>query len=338
MNYSSLKIPGIHLFVLMMLILPSCHWHRNRLEVDISGIRIPETKIHRYDRDLFKVPVSDLSNGLKKLEPEYTCFLGSDLDNPVKLEKMRDYLQNPRNIDFQQATERKFPDLSDLEKKLNDGFRHFKYYFPDARLPKVYSYISGGEYNTPVEISDSILIIALDIYLGKDFRIYQSDGVPNYKIARMTPDFIVPDCMSALILDRFPADPSVLTLLGQMVEAGKRLYLLDAMLPGQAVELKTGYTPEQIDWIRRNEEHVWGSIIENRMLYSSKGDVLRVFLADGPFTTEFSKDSPPRLGEWIGWQIVTSFMEKHPEVTLPELMQEKDAQRILMLSGYKPQR
>jgi uncharacterized protein YjaZ len=63
-----------------------------------------------------------------------------------------------------------------------------------------------------------------------------------------------------------------------------------------------------------------------------------MFLADGPYTMEFSKDSPPRLGEWIGLQIIRSYMQKNPEITLQMMMQETDAQKILTLSGYKPEK
>jgi hypothetical protein len=324
--------------ILLFLLYSSagCSWHRNRLDVNVSKVSIPETRIHRYDRDLFKVSVNELQSGLKSLEPEYGYFLGNDLNDPAKLEKMRDYLQNPRNISFYEACEKKYADLSPVEKDLNDAFRHYRYYFPDAPIPGVFTYISGGEYENPVEISDSVMIIALDTYLGKDFKPYQPDGVPVYRVERMTADFIVPDCMSALIYSLYPADPAVMMLLGQMIEAGKRIYLLDAFIPDFPDRLKIGYTEAQTEWIRKNESHVWGSIIENRMLYSSKGEVIRIFLADGPFTSEFSNESPPRLGEWIGWQIVKAYMNRHPEATLQELMQEKDAQKILSLSSYKP--
>jgi hypothetical protein len=53
---------------------------------------------------------------------------------------------------------------------------------------------------------------------------------------------------------------------------------------------------------------------------------------------EFSKDSPSRLGEWIGLQIIRSYMQKNRDVTLQMLLQETDAQKILTLSGYKPEK
>ena len=142
-----------------------CSWHRNRLDVDVSKVSFPEIRIHRYDRDLFKVSVNELQSGLKSLEPEYGYFLGNDLNDPAKLEKMRDYLQNPHNISFYEACEKMYSDLSPVEKDLNVAFRHYRYYFPEAPIPGVFTYISGGEYENPVEISDSVMIIALDTYL-----------------------------------------------------------------------------------------------------------------------------------------------------------------------------
>jgi len=108
------------------------------------------------------------------------------------------------------------------------------------------------------------------------------------------------------------------------------------MLPDYPGYLKMDYTPAQFDWITKNESHIWAAIIENRMLYSTDNHLIRAFMMDGPFTAEFSKDSPPRLGEWIGWQIVRTYMDENTNVSLNQLMQENDPQKILTLSGYKP--
>jgi hypothetical protein len=251
---------------------------------------------------------------------------------------MRDYLTNPRNIDFYHAVKDKFRDLTQIEKDLAEGFRHIRYYFPAAEIPRVYSYISGGDYENPVQFSDSVLIIALDTYLGQGFKPYLSDGLSLYKTQRMTPDHIVPDCMRACVNQFIPSDISLNTFLDQIIHAGKRLYLLDASIPDIAQSLKISYTTEQYTWAVKNEKHVWSAIIENRMLYSTDMQTQRLFLADGPFTAAFGKESPPRLGEWIGWQIVKSYMNNHPEITLQQLLKKNDAQEILMQSGYKPEK
>lgn len=315
-----------------------CNWHKNRLDVDVSGINIPAVKIQRYDIDLFKIPVADLQQGLKKIQNKYYFFLGTDLDDQKKLDEMRAYLENPRNIDFQKASESRYHDLTKVESDLTEAFRHWKYYFPGIKIPRVYSYISGGDYTRPVQLADSVMIIALDTYLGKDFKPYYADGLARYKAERMTEENIVPDCAREIVSAMYPETIAPGTLLGGMIEAGKRQYLLDALIPGVPAYLKLDYTKEQYDWVMKNESHVWAALVDNRLLYSSDGQYFQMFLADGPYTMEFSKESPPRLGEWIGLQIIRSYMQKNPEITLKMMAQETDAQKILTLSGYKPEK
>ena len=60
------------------------------------------------------------------------------------------------------------------------------------------------------------------------------------------------------------------------------------------------------------------------------------FTTDGPFTTAFSKEAPPRIGYWIGRQIIKQYVKNNPFVSLQQLMDEKDAQKILMKAKYKP--
>lgn len=323
--------------ILLVVLLTSCTQQGDkRTHIDVSKIVLPEVKIHRYDVDLFKVSPADLANGLTSIKNEYNLFLGTNLSDPVKLEEMRSYLTNERNLDFYRACESKYRDLSGLEKEMTTAFRHFRYYYPDGQIPVVFSYISGGDYDNPVQVTDSAMIIALDTYLGRDFKPYQADGVPLYRILRMTPDNILTDCMKALADRVYQSNLQNSNLLGQMIEAGKKLYFTDAMIPDTPGNLKIGYTPAQFEWISKNESHIWAAIIENRMLYSTDNHLIRVFMSDGPYTQEFSKDSPPRLGEWIGWQIVKAYMNENPDITLNQLLQDNDPQAILTRSGYKP--
>jgi hypothetical protein len=321
---------------IILLTLHSCNFHKNRLKVNVSDIKIPPVKIYRYDQALFQIPLTDLEYGLKSIQSRYAFFLGTDLSDPAKLAEMKDYLTNPRNIDFNRAVQAKYSNVSRLEEDLTDAFRHCRYYFPGTPVPRFYSYISGGDYDYPVRIADSVMIIALDSYLGADFRPYLSDGIPQYKALRMVPGQIVPDCMRSMIEAMVPPDMQSMTFLDQVVEAGKRLYLLDAFLPETAGDIKMKYTKDQYTWATENESHIWSAIVENQVLYTSDGQTLRAFLADGPFSAAFGKDSPPRLGQWIGWRIVKAYMDSNPDVTLKQLVAEKDAQSILSRSGYKP--
>lgn len=276
--------------------------------------------------------------GLGALKPAYRFFLDTDLGDPAKLLEMKAYLESPRNIGFHKAVDSLYRQIPGLEKEITLAFRHYLYYYPGFKIPRVYTYISGGDYDYPVQFADSVLLIGLDNYLGKGFKPYVADGLPAYRVACMTPEHIIPDCMKVVGRITYPEQLPGNTLLEQMTEAGKRLLFLDAMIPQTEDHLKIGYSKEQYDWIVKNESHVWAAIIENRLLYTTDGKVIRSFMADGPFTGEFSKDAPARLGEWLGWQIVRKYFEQHREVTLQQVMTERDAQKILSLSGYKPEK
>ncbi len=323
------------LFILLM-ITGSCNWSSPRLQVDVSAIPLDAVEVHRYDKALFSIPLDRLEDGLEQIKPLYPFFLNTDLRDSAKINNLKEYLTNSRTREFYSASQERFTDLSALERNLTDAFRHLLYYYPDATIPRVYTYISGGEYDHSVQYVDSVLLIALDAYLGTGFKPYAADGLPLYKIVRMEPDFVLPNCIQAMEEAYYPVRYPGNTLLDQMVDAGKRLYFLDAMIPDYPDRLKIAYTEKQINWAIAHESQVWAAIIENQLLFASQGSTIRTFLADGPFTADFSPESPPRLGEYIGWRIVKAYMEENPEVTLQELIDETNSQKILSESKYKP--
>jgi len=325
-------------FFMLLLIATACNWSKSRLDIDVSHIPPEEVNIYRYDQALFDIPLDQLPEGLEEIKPEFLFFLDTDLTDSARINNLKEYMTHVRTVEFYQEVCRKYPDLPLLETELTDAFRHLKYYYPDIRIPRVYTYISGGEYDAPVQFVDSVLLIALDSYLGVGFKPYAADRIPVYRMQRMVEENILPDCIRAMQVSLYPVQYPGNTLLDQMVDAGKRVYLIDAVIPAYPDRYKIGYTEDQMDWATANEAHVWSAIIENQLLYSSYGTTIRAFLADGPFTADFSSESPPRLGEYLGWQIVKAFMEENPDITMEELINETDAQKILTGSKYKPKK
>ena len=87
-----------------------------------------------------------------------------------------------------------------------------------------------------------------------------------------------------------------------------------------------------------NESRIWSFFIENKLLFSIDPNLMNKYVNDGPTTNGFPKESPGNIGQFIGWQIVKSFVKKHPETTLRKLMEEKDLMKIFNESGYKPKK
>jgi hypothetical protein len=113
---------------------------------------------------------------------------------------------------------------------------------------------------------------------------------------------------------------------------------MDQTLPDTPDTLKIGYTGKQLAWCNQFKSQIWGFFLDQSLLYESDYDKYQKYVGEAPFTPGFGEnnDSAPRLAIWTGWQIVRQYMDKHPEVTLQQLMADNDAQKILNESKYRP--
>ena len=121
-----------------------------------------------------------------------------------------------------------------------------------------------------------------------------------------------------------------------MIQEGKTMYFVDAMLPEMHDTLKIGFTGKQLEFCKKDEASMWTYLAEHKLLFSIDHMNIKRFIDDGPYTAAFSEASPARTGVWIGWQIVRSFMKQHPDLKLADLMKNNDFQAILNQSGYQP--
>jgi hypothetical protein len=135
--------------------------------------------------------------------------------------------------------------------------------------------------------------------------------------------------------DMFPTKSSGKPLIEQMIEAGKRLYVLDALLPETPDTIKTGYTFKQLEGCFKNEKNIWIFFIENNLLYETEPTLIAPYLNDGPNTPELGSDSPAFIGQFTGWQIVKKWMSANKKKPLKEMMQ-KNAKELFDEAKYKP--
>lgn len=225
-------------------------------------------------------------------------------------------------------------DTTKLRNELETAFKHYKYYFPTKEIPVVYTCISG--FNQSVVISEKLIGVSLDKYMGTESPFYEQLGLPAYKRKNMHPSKIVPDMMQGWADAEWPKSDKDNSLLSHMIQQGKVLYFLDAMLPELNDTLKIGIPEKQLVFCRKNEAKMWTYLAEHKMLFTTDRMSIKRFIDDGPFTASFSEESPARTGIWLGWQIVRSYMKQNKNITLANLMNNSDYQSILNQSGYQP--
>ncbi len=229
-----------------------------------------------------------------------------------------------------------FKDTRDIQKGMEEGFSRYQELFPGKLIPAVKTFIAPFNYNTVA--SDSVLGIGLDMYLGADYRYYPSAGFPLFKIRKLRKEYIVSDAMAAWLQSDYPLDDNFNDLLNNIVQEGKILYAVDQLLPDVEDTIKYGYSKSQLQWCEDNEANIWKFFIAQKLLYNKNTGEFIKFINDGASTTGFPKEAPARLGTFIGLKIVTAYMKKNSNVSLKQLMEIKDGGKILIESGYKPEK
>lgn len=311
--------------VLLVVLMVSCD-KKSKVEKAVEAIPVA-LKVDRFDQAFFEAKPNELAN----LKAEYPFFFPEGTPDAVWIDKM----QNKDWRALYAEVQKKFPDFNKQTTEIEDLFKHFKYYFPETVMPKIYTVIAEMDYHNKAIYADDKLIIALELYLGKSHQFYT---FPEYLKQNFEERQMMPDIVSSFAVRKIPP-PTEKTLLANMIYYGKELYMKDIMLPDYTDAEKMGYTPEQITWSQENESYIWRYFIEEDLLFSTDAKLENRFVNMAPFSKfylEIDNESPGRIGQWIGWQIVRSFMENN-EVSLQEML-KMDAKQIFEKSKYKPKK
>ena len=317
---------GYFLLLFLGAALFSCSGPSN-LEKEIEKIPM-KVEIIRFDKDF----ASATPENLPKLKAEYPIFFPKEYNDSIWIEKLTDTLQ----LELENEVFKLFPDNTELENILVPLFQHIKYYFPKFQTPKVVTTTSDVDYRNKVILADSMLVIALDTYLGSDHPFYL--GIDKYVSKEMKSSQIGPD-VAETFAQEYVKPPKNAAFLSQIIYYGKQLYLEDLWLPNSSDAEKLGYTEEEFTWAEENELYMWRYFIENELLYSTNPKLGARFINPAPFSKfylEIDNESPGMLGRYLGWKIVRAYM-KNNTVEVQRLM-VTDADEIFNNSKYKPKK
>ena len=245
---------------------------------------------------------------------------------------------NPHLDTLQMETHRVFGNSTELKSEFEKAFINVTYYYPEFQIPKIQTTITGLEGGSDLYVSDSLIIIGLDYFLG-DSAKYQSHDMPHYMLRRYTKHFIVPSVMLLTGIDSRinKVNAEDRTVLADMIAYGKAYYFTKQMLPCIPDSVLIGYTKKEIEGSRKFENLIWSRFVEDQVLFATSHVVKQKYISERPKTIEVGEECPGRIGTWIGWQIVNRYMQTHSEVSLQQLMNMKNASQLFNDSGYKPQ-
>ncbi|NND10715.1 MAG: gliding motility lipoprotein GldB [Flavobacteriaceae bacterium] len=314
------------LALFMLFFLVACN-KTSQQEKDIAQINV-DFSIERFERAFASSTPEDLS----ALKESYPFMFSDRYPDSLWISRMQDTLQQQL---FAEVND-KFKDLSEVEEELTALFQHLTYYFPENKVPRVISVTSDVDYRSKVIVTDTIVLISLDTYLGEDHEFYGS--IQKYLKQNFKKEQIVSD-LAEEYAKKHVFQSKQKTLLDEMIYHGKLLYFKDQVIPFKTDAEKIGYSQEELNWAMENESEIWRYFVERELLYSTDSQLPSRFINPAPFSKfylELDAESPGRLGRYIGWQIVKAYMNNTDNTFKNMLI--TDAETIFKESRFKPRK
>ncbi len=318
----------IKFYVLLVvgLLFLSCS-EESKVAKEIANIETDFT-VERFDKAFFEAKPENLP----KLKEAYPFFFSKHIPDSIVIHRMKDTLQHELLTEVQNT----FPDFKTSKQELEGLFQHLKYYDKTFTAPRVITLTNDVAYRDKTIVNDSLVLIALDNYLGADHQFYQN--IPMFIAANMRKSQIVSD-VTDNYAKKYVFQTDRKTLLDEMIYFGKLLYFKDVMIPFKTDAEKIGYSEAQIKWAEANESQIWSYFIEKELLYDTDPKLPNRFIADAPFSKfylELDNESPGRLGQYIGWQIVKAYAETTGEDIMT--IMQTEPQIIFNKAKFKPKK
>ena len=108
------------------------------------------------------------------------------------------------------------------------------------------------------------------------------------------------------------------------------------MLPCVPDSVFLGYSPKEMNDIYESQEVIWASFIENQVLFTTDKSLKDKFISERPHTFEIGQNCPGRIGRWVGWEIVKSYLSRNADVSISAFMNNSVSQDIFVKSKFKP--
>lgn len=342
---------SLTIFILSTLFFGSCTEDKRPLP-DVSDVEAP-LSVLRFEQDLFQLDTTNLATALSTLAEKYPEF--AELYSarileagPIgemtaeQLEYFKGFITSPVYRAVYDTTQLVFPDLKEVEEELQQSLRYFRYYFPKAQAPeRLITFNSAFNYACII-FGENDLGASLDMFLGPEFDYQRySPGAPifsNYLVRTYNKDHLVASILRVLLDDLF-GNPSGTRLLDEMIHRGKKLYVLDQLMPHAVDTVKFRTTAAQQTWLVENELNLWTHLLTEDLLYNSRYQDIRKLIEPSPSGAPIlPEDSPGEAANYIGYLIVKQFMAQNADLPLSELLVYNDTQEILEKSKYKPRR
>lgn len=328
--------------LILVVCLVSCSRNRDHKH----DANVEQLKIVRYEDELFGKELYTFSESAYELLQKYPYFTAlfanriieiGDTAKPNFGYSLKQFVSDQAIYDMYKRVAVLYKDFTPYLNELSLVLNNYQDAFAGKKLPVVYTYVSG--LNQSIVTADGILGISLEKYLGVDEELYDKvyPAIPQYLRNTMRPEYIVPDAVRAWVTTDIAYLPKQDNFIARVLHEARSVYITEQLFDEMPDTLLWGFTGKQMKFCKENETEMWKYLIEQKLLFETDNFIISHFVNPGPFTKDFTRDSPARAAVWIGYNIIDSFMERQgKDFTLADLAAASDFQNILNESKYNP--
>ncbi len=318
---------------------------------DVSGLKASITLV-RFDRAMMALDTGNLTESLAELEAKYPNFTDTYLRFILPIRRgdfspeeqnlmLKAFLAFPLITEVDAVIQEQFSDAALEQQRLDleQALRYYHYYLPAAERPDtLLTFFSQFEVAAAL-YGENDIAVGLEFFLGPNYnyqRVDPRETIFSAYLARTyTPEHLTAKLMRTLIQEEVPK-PRGGKLIDHLIYEGKKLYLLEKVLPFTPDSVVHEVTAEQMEWLRSNEVPIYAHLQKEQMLYSTDATLIKKMTQPAPSSQGMPAESPGGAVNYLGKRIVEAYVKANPKVTMPELLGLIDGQTILAGARYKP--
>ena len=351
-KFSTVLFGLITAFLLMGGFMSCTDSGSDQIIPDVSAISLTDIEFVRYDREVAALKTDNMKDSYEELLLRYPIFTDLYFKRILEIpfenddsfyNTISEFVQADEIRLLQDTIEVAYPDTKEIEEDLKEAFKLLLYYFPEFQIPNIYFFQSEFGYQTIIfsDTDRDAIAIGLDMFLGEDFDYKALDprnpAFSDYLTRSYNKDHIVRKAM-ILLLEDVVGQVNGKRFLDKIIHDGKKLYILDRLLPLEEDTIVYEYTAEHWEWLKNNELEMWGFFLENELIYETSHLKIDKYVNVSPNAPGMPPEAPGRTGTYIGYRIVEAYMDRNPALGLKDLIDETDSQKLMELSKYKPKR
>lgn len=250
----------------------------------------------------------------------YTCGINSITDSSFT-QRTQDFYSSDYIVRLEKRIKERFNDLPKRHQSIVEGMKRLKVHFPNQTLPKAIFY-TNSYFSASAFCTDDAISVGLERYLGSKTDVIKelpADQFYEWIKKAMDDQYLERDAVCAWAYTHMVKEKEQAYTIENIINWGKILLITEAAYPSMPKHQLLRYSERDYNWALQNERQFWEFLVKEKILFNKDETIQQNLLAEAPFTAGLPQKGPDRLGQFLGWRILHSYMEQY-DLTLQELV------------------